>query len=88
MASSIACICCGSAGKFSILLAQGPHGEEGREDPRYYVPNDAVRSQKPSPMKEVWFCGEHMRAVEDAVRATILYHQAENGMMLVKPQTS
>lgn len=79
------CICCGEPGQFSIRLAVGPQGERGRDDDRYYIPNQGARERSET-THDTWFCHPHMRAVEDAVRATILYHQAENGVMQVSPK--
>jgi hypothetical protein len=33
---------------------------------------------------EIMFCHPHMRAVEDNLRATILYLQAENGRLTIQ----
>jgi hypothetical protein len=33
---------------------------------------------------EIMFCHPHMRAVEDNLRATILYLQAENGRLAIQ----
>jgi hypothetical protein len=81
----IRCICCGKPGQFSVLLFGAPNGD-GRTDERYYIPNQSVRKHEKIP--ERWFCGAHMRAVEDSMRATILYHQTESGEMLVRPASS
>ena len=75
------CICCGRTGKHSIQLAVGPNGNRPGE--RYYLPNKSARDNGAN-IQERWFCSEHMRALEDAVRATIVYHQAENGIEPVK----
>lgn len=81
------CICCGKPARFAILLATGP-SQFGLE--RYYIPNQTFWEESEVPcIREgsfvglKWFCHEHIRAVEDAVRATILYHQTENGIMRV-----
>jgi len=71
------CICCGKPGRYSILLAIGPNGQ--RSDERYYLPNKFARDNH-ADIEERSFCPEHMRALEDIVRATIFYHQAENGI--------
>jgi hypothetical protein len=72
------CICCGKPAEYSIQLAVGPN-EHGHAGERYYLPNASVRDFEPNiPMR--WFCHRHMRAVEDSVRATIAYHQLENGV--------
>lgn len=71
------CLCCGKEGKHNILLVRGDHGN-GRKDPRWYIPNQFARNNRPEILEEVWFCGSCMRAIEDNVRATILYLQSEN----------
>ena len=54
--------------------------------PRYYLPNQRTRDPKfPQVVEEVHFRTACMRAVEDAVRATILYRQAENNQLSIKP---
>jgi hypothetical protein len=73
------CLCCGSDGEYSIILGVAPEGD-GRH--RYYIPNQSVRAKigKPKDVsQEIWFCPTCMRAVEDSMRATILYLQVENG---------
>ena len=35
--------------------------------------------------EEKWFCHSCMKAVENNLRATILYLQAENGRLAIKP---
>ncbi|MBX9646827.1 MAG: hypothetical protein K2X57_07205 [Xanthobacteraceae bacterium] len=83
------CICCGKPGKFSIILASGPQNQDfhRRDDDRFYIPNQAAREGDHPDMRERWFCSEHIRAIDDAVRATILYHQTENGLLRVnKPE--
>lgn len=66
------CYACGAAGNYSVLLAQ-THG-------RLHLPNQIVRgSVPPHPgYGEVTFCADCMRAVEDALRATVLYLQTEH----------
>lgn len=86
------CVCCGEPGKFSIILAVGPNGSHAVNIDRYYIPNQIVRSAQededgpPDVTEEVPFCAEHMRAVEDNLRATILYFQAENNRLTIKPR--
>jgi hypothetical protein len=78
------CVCCGKDGVFSIQLAYGPEGSADLDLARFYLPNQGFRDPDGPPpeaqkqIKETWFCAECMRAVEDAVRATILYRQAES----------
>jgi hypothetical protein len=36
-------------------------------------------------LPEKWFCGPHMRIIDDNLCATILYLQTENGQMVVTP---
>jgi hypothetical protein len=80
------CICCGKPSKYSINLATGSQAERLVALPRYYLPNQHARDPKfPPVVAEVHFCVECMRAVEDAVRATILYLQAENDQLSIKP---
>jgi hypothetical protein len=81
------CVACGDPGKFSIILAASSSNDPV-EVPRYYIPNEGVREYIGTPMdvsKEVPFCGVCMRAVEDNLRATILYLQAESGRLSIKP---
>jgi hypothetical protein len=54
---------------------------------RYYIPNEGVREQMGTSMdvsKTVPFCGKCMRVVEDNMRATVMYLQAENGTLVIK----
>jgi hypothetical protein len=58
---------------------------------RFYIPNEGVRKHMGTSMdvsKTMPFCVECMRAVEDNFRATILYLQAENGLLAIKPENS
>jgi hypothetical protein len=81
----IPCICCGKASKYSIRLAEGLQANDLVALPRYYLPNIGARDPAfPADLKEVYFCVACMRRVEDAVRATILYLQAENDRLSVK----
>ncbi len=68
------CYSCGKAGNYSVLLA--------RTGGRIYLPNQAVRAGNPAHpgYSEVVFCASCMRTIEDALRATILYLQTENGI--------
>jgi hypothetical protein len=83
------CICCGQPGQYSILLAEGLN-KDGLDIPRYYIPNAFVRQHEKeegrSETEEMMFCHPHMRAVEDNLRATILYLQAENGRLTIQPR--
>lgn len=76
------CICCGKPSKYSIQLAEGSQGDSRIALPRYYLPNEDARNPlHPATLKEVHFCPACMRPVEGAVRATILYLQAESGRL-------
>ena len=75
------CICCGNPGSYSIRLAIGPHGHRSTE--RYYLPNKFARENH-ADIEERSFCQAHMRAIEDGLRATISYFQAENGVEPLK----
>ena len=80
------CVCCGKPSEYSIHLAVGPHAERLIALPRYYLPNQHARNPEfPQVVEEIDFCKECMRAVEDAVRARILYRQAENDQLSIKP---
>lgn len=82
------CICCGAPKKFSIILAVGVQGSKVNETDRYYVPNEAVRDVMGTgmdPTEEIAFCGSCIRKVEDAMRATILYIQAEHDRVKLRP---
>jgi hypothetical protein len=82
------CICCGKPSKYSIQLAEGPQGDDLVQLPRYYLPNEGARDPAHlADLHEIPFCGACMRPVEDAVRATILYLQAENGRLSIKQTT-
>jgi hypothetical protein len=80
------CICCSKPSQYSIVLAEGPQANRLLATPRYYLPNQHARNPSfPDVTKEIHFCAECMRRVEDAVRATILYLQAENDLISAKP---
>jgi hypothetical protein len=81
----IPCICCGKSSKHSVRLAEGFQANDLVALPRYYLPNIGARDPDfPADLKEVYFCVPCMRRVEDAVRATILYLQAENDRLSIK----
>jgi hypothetical protein len=80
------CVCCSKPSEYSILMAVGAQAERLIAQPRYYLPNQHARNPAfPQVVEEVHFCADCMRAVEDAVRATILYRQAENDQLSIKP---
>lgn len=80
------CICCGKESKYSIQLAIGIQAERLVALPRYYLPNQHARTPEfPATIEEIHFCTECMRSVEDSLRATILYRQAENDQLSIKP---
>jgi hypothetical protein len=80
------CICCGQPSKYSIQMAVGPQANRLLATPRYYLPNQHARDPDfPPVVDNIHFCATCMRSVEDAVRATILYLQAENDQLSVKP---
>jgi len=69
------CYTCGKNSNFSILLA--------RTNGRIYLPNQAVRREAQDygdGYGEISFCKDCMRAIEDSLRATILYLQTENNI--------
>ena len=81
------CIGCGGHATISVVLARGPHGRDTRDDERLYLPNQTVRQgwdegwEQP---EQTLFCIACMRKVEDNFRATILYLQAENGLVAIR----
>jgi hypothetical protein len=79
------CTCCGKPSKYSIQLAMGTHAKRLVALPRYYLPNQHARDPKfPTVIEEIPFCKKCMRSVEDTLRATILYLQAENDQISIK----
>jgi hypothetical protein len=71
------CYACGKPANYSILLAI--------TGGRLYLPNQSVRESvgtghPHTGLQEVPFCSGCMRHVEDALRATVLYLQSENGV--------
>ena len=82
------CVGCGEAHDFSVVLAVGPQATSQNATDRYYIPNEAVRDAMGTPMDPteiIPFCATCMRRVEDAIRATVLYIQAETGRVAVRP---
>jgi hypothetical protein len=80
------CICCSKPGEHSITLAEGPQASRLLATPRYYLPNQHVRNPDFLDVaKEIHFCAQCMRHIEDTVRATILYLQAENDQVSIRP---
>jgi hypothetical protein len=80
------CICCGKTAKYSVQLAVGAHAKRLVALPRYYLPNQHARNPDfPSVVDQIYFCKKCMRSVEDTLRATILYLQAENDQISIKP---
>jgi len=80
------CICCGQRSEYSIQLAVGTQANRLLAMPRYYLPNQHARNPEfPPTVDEINFCKKCMRSVEDSLRATILYLQAENEQISVKP---
>jgi hypothetical protein len=80
------CTCCGKAGEYTIQLAVGPQANRLLALPRFYIPNQHARNPEfPPVVEEIYFCAECMRSVEDSLRATILYLQAENDQLSIKP---
>lgn len=80
------CVCCAKPSDYAIQLAIGPHGKRLIALPRYYLPNQHARNPDfPPVIEDVHFCKGCMRTVEDAVRSTILYLQAENDQLSIKP---
>lgn len=72
------CLCCNNEGTSQILLAEGSN-DDVFEEPRWYIPNQTVREYGVEFIKEVWFCHPCMRAIEDSLRATIMYLEREGG---------
>ena len=62
------CYACDAPGRYSVLLSV--------TDGRLYLPNQFARSD-PDAFEEVWFCKCCIRAIEDNLRATIMYLRAE-----------
>lgn len=80
------CICCSRPAKYSIQLAEGPQASRLLATPRFYLPNQHARDPSfPPVVKDVHYCANCMRSIEDALRATILYLQAEHDQLAVKP---
>lgn len=77
------CTTCSEESMYTIELVRGTHGSERITIPRYYIPNQSVRSEGASP--EIAFCPACMRKVEDGLRSTILYLLAENRKVSVTP---
>ena len=71
-----ACVCCRKSSKYSVLLAI-----DDVRPLRYYLPNQLVR-EDPADMIEVPFCHKCMRAIEDNLRATIMYLSSEAKPMM------
>jgi hypothetical protein len=74
------CFCCENPPTTSIILCLA---DKGTEHERIYIPNQGVRERfgtgdEPEYVGEVWFCSKCMRAIEDNLRATVLYLQSEN----------
>jgi len=81
-----ACVGCGKPEQYNILLATGFDPQQP-DMQRFYIPNEFVREEQGKdhdPTEQVSFCRECMRAVEDALRASILYLRAENGLVEIK----
>jgi hypothetical protein len=66
------CYSCGKPGKYTVMLAI--------TGDRVYLPNQIVREcEPPHPgYGPESFCPTCMRAIEDSLRATILYLRSEN----------
>lgn len=63
------CYCCSDAADISVELVN--------QDRRIYIPNQMVREQGHPCLMLIWFCRPCMRAIEDALRATINYRIME-----------
>jgi hypothetical protein len=81
------CTGCGGESKYTIQLARGPHGKEPlKAMTRYYLPNSSARDPEHlADLGEIPFCHECMRRVEDNLRGTILYLQAEHSLLKIEP---
>jgi hypothetical protein len=79
------CYCCDNPAKVTIELAGGINGKASNMTKRWYIPNDSVRTNRDmhGDVVEVPFCLACMRVIEDNLRATILYLQAENAQVQV-----
>lgn len=81
------CTCCGKPASYTIQVAVA-ESQNRVTDVRYYLPNQGFRTETDPQMlrqirqqlKELPFCPQCVRAVEDNFRATILYLQDEHGM--------
>ena len=65
---------CGKDAKYNVLLFVSEN-EDG--SPRWYIPNQS-RRMVPELLKEIWFCSECMRVVEDGFRDVITNYLAGN----------
>lgn len=63
------CYCCGAEAQYSVELVN--------QDRRLYIPNQMVREMGHPCLMAIWFCRPCMRAIEDALRATVGYRIAE-----------
>lgn len=81
------CICCGNAATELIQLSEGLNRPPMMVT-RFYLSTDRLREQSqavPDAVREVPFCQPCLDRIEDNLRATILYLQAENGVVAVGP---
>jgi hypothetical protein len=74
------CIACDNDGHYTVLLAEGPSGTD--DGTRYYLPNQYAREEQGGmdPVKQVTFCSECMRKIEDNLRSTIATIQKASGV--------
>jgi hypothetical protein len=83
------CTGCGKPASVTILVAVSP-SEDRVTEVRYYIPNQTYRNETDPQfielnnmnLRELPFCASCIRTVEDNFRATILYLQDENGLLV------
>lgn len=79
------CICCGNVTALSVQLSEGLNRPPAMVT-RYYLSTDRLRKQSdivPDAVREVPLCQRCLDRIDDSIRATILYLQAENGVVAI-----
>lgn len=79
------CICCGNVTELSVQLSEGLNRPPVMVT-RYYLSTDRLRKQSdivPDTVREIPFCQRCLDRIDDSMRATILYLQAENGVVAI-----
>lgn len=79
------CLGCGGEPEVSILIVRGRQDLGGGRSPRWFLPSQAVREEEEERIEEQWFCQRCMDLIEDNFRASILYLQVENGLVVPVP---